>query len=209
MALVEACADQDDMAVDLHARLPFRLLEIGRFDVAKVGDMLEIEAHSLAHEHVERHLIDGGAAPLGVDERVDVRSHVIDHAEVRRASAERVVRGPIAPCDHFIMREVGENDGPREEPVPRHVVGKRYCQVHDLLWHPMHSSVAEYSAKPRSTLASADKGAIPVALVHSGVTSSILPHSRRLAESSATRRSQVLASYAAMARSAPGVGRSR
>jgi drug/metabolite transporter (DMT)-like permease len=48
------------------------------FTVAR-GGVLQVEADRLAHEHLERHLIDGRPAALGMDERVNVRSHVVDH----------------------------------------------------------------------------------------------------------------------------------
>jgi hypothetical protein len=66
MPLVQPAANQDYVAVNLYASLFFRILEILRVDVAEIGDVPHIQAHGLAHEHVERHLIDRRAAALGV-----------------------------------------------------------------------------------------------------------------------------------------------
>ena len=122
--LVQAGADQDDMTVDLHARLLLGRLEVLDVDVAEIGNVPQIEAHRLAHEHVERHLVDGGAAPLGMHEGIDVRAHVIDHADVGRAAAERIFRRAVAPGLHLVMGEVRQDHRPREELVARHVVGQ-------------------------------------------------------------------------------------
>ena len=80
MAFVQPGTNKDDVAVDLHASLFFGVLKILRVDVAQIRDVSQIQADGLAHEHVERHLIDGRAAALGVTKRVDVGTDMVHHA---------------------------------------------------------------------------------------------------------------------------------
>ena len=56
--------------------LPFGSFKIGDVDQAEVGDVSEVERDRLAHEQLERHLVDGLAVRVGVKEGVQVGADI-------------------------------------------------------------------------------------------------------------------------------------
>ena len=68
----------------------------------------QVEADRLAHEHVERHLIDGRAAALGVQNASTWVPTWSIMPRICRASAERVLGRAVAPGLHLVMRESAE-----------------------------------------------------------------------------------------------------
>ena len=130
--------DQHDMTVELHSGFLLGRLELLRVDVAEIGNVPQVEARGLADEHVERHLVDAGAAALDVTERVDVGSDVIHHRDEGRAAAERILGRAVAPGLHLVVGEMRKDDRPRKELVRRHVVGERHRQVDDRPSHDVY-----------------------------------------------------------------------
>ena len=55
---------------------------IGHVYIAKVGNVSEVKAHGLAHEHLEWHFVDGLAARLHMVESIHMRADVIEHAHI-------------------------------------------------------------------------------------------------------------------------------
>src|SRR5262245_15268081 len=126
------------MAVDLYAGLLLVGLEVLGVDVAEIGNVSKVEADGLSDEHVERHLVDAGSAPLDVTERVNVCPDVIHHRDEGCAAAKRILRRAVAPSLHLIMGEVREDDRTRKELVRRHIVGERHREVDDSASHDVH-----------------------------------------------------------------------
>src|SRR6202034_3479083 len=135
VSLVQAGAQEDDMAIYFHASLFLRLLKFLGIDVAQIGNVLKIKADRLSHEHIKRHLVDRVAAALGVYEGVHVSARVIDHAEEGRAASQWIVRRSGTPRLHLVVGDVGHDDGARKELVSRHVVGERDRQIDDTSRH--------------------------------------------------------------------------
>src|SRR5690606_35983808 len=74
VTLVEAGAQQHDVPSDLDARLVLgRLHMLGR-DIFEVADMLQVEADRLAHEEIQRHLVDALALRVDMEESIDMRA---------------------------------------------------------------------------------------------------------------------------------------
>ena len=61
-------------------------------DVAEIGNMLEVEAHRLAHEHFERHFIDRLSLRVHMSECIHVRAHVIEHRDEIGLEGHRIAR---------------------------------------------------------------------------------------------------------------------
>ena len=61
-------------------------------NLAEIGNMPQIEAHGLAHEQIQRHLVDGIAVGTDVPESVDMRADVIDHTDEVRLKRHGVAR---------------------------------------------------------------------------------------------------------------------
>lgn len=114
------------MAVDLHSWRFLSIFQINEINVAEIGNMAQVEAHRLVHEHIEGHFVDSCAAALCMNKCVDTRPHMIYYPEISRASAERILWCAIAPGNHFVMGKVRENKGSRKEAVPLHIVGQGF-----------------------------------------------------------------------------------
>ena len=66
---------------------------IGR-NLAGIGNMPQIEAHGLAHEQIERHLVHRLAVGADMPKRVDMRADAVDHDDEVRL---KVIASPGTP----------------------------------------------------------------------------------------------------------------
>src|SRR5262245_57600629 len=119
---VEAGAHEHDVPVDLDAGLLLGALHLVDVDRPEIGAVAQVEAHRLAAEPVERQLVDGVAALLDVERRVDMRADVLEHREVVDRVRHRVARLAEPRRLRHLVRDVGQDDGRREERVGRHLV---------------------------------------------------------------------------------------
>src|SRR5262249_32940092 len=122
VALVEAGAKQDDVAVDRDSRFLLGLLQVGDVDVPEVRNVPQIETDGLPREQVERHLVDRGALLADVERGVDIGADVLEHRDVVDRVRHRVARLAEPGLLRHLVGHVREDDWRGEERVRGHLV---------------------------------------------------------------------------------------
>ena len=122
VAAVQSGIQQNDMAVDAHARLPFGRFHVPQVDVAEIWNMGEVEADRPTHEEIEGHFVDGLPAGLHMIEGVDVSSDVIEHSDRFNGRCEGIAGRSLIVGEAALMRHPFEIDRTRHVLVRRHVV---------------------------------------------------------------------------------------
>ena len=100
-------------------------------DIAEIGNVREVEADRLAHEQLERHLVDRLAAGLHVVVSIDVRADVVQHAHILDGRGEGIAGHPLIVGLAALVRHPLEIDWARHVLVRRHVVLDGDGQIDD------------------------------------------------------------------------------
>jgi hypothetical protein len=101
---------QYDVAIHFYARLLFRGFHVLRRNVAQVGNVAQIEAEGFAHEHIERHLIDGRTVRIYVAKSVHMRAHMLEHCDKIGLESHRVARdAEIERLGVFVAHVCGDD----------------------------------------------------------------------------------------------------
>ncbi len=113
---------------------------VGDLDVAEVGDVAQVEAHRLAHEQVERHLVDRRAVRLHMAEGVHMGADMVEHGDEIGLEGHGVAGHAEIERLRLLVAQMRGDDRALEELVRRHVVFDGDAEIDDALAHAMYLS---------------------------------------------------------------------
>ena len=93
--------------------------------------MSKIETDRFAHEKVKRHFIDRQALRTHMSERIDMRAHVIEHADEIRLKGHGVAGHAKILRLSALVAHVHGVDRALKQLVRRHVVFDEYGEIDD------------------------------------------------------------------------------
>jgi hypothetical protein len=131
VAGVKTCIQKNNMTIDFFSCCFLSLFHVLNIDVGKVGDVGKVKANRLPHEKIDRHFIDRLPIGIGVEEGIDVRPDVIEHAEIFDCRRKRILRRSKTEFLAPVVCEVGNIDRPWHGLVCRHEVFDRDGKIND------------------------------------------------------------------------------
>jgi hypothetical protein len=160
VAFMEARVEKNDVPVDGDLGLSFRCFKVGDIDLAKVGNVGQVQADGIAHEHVQRHFIDRLALLTHVEKGVDMGADMINHADESGRAAQLIARDSKIPLPKLFVSEMRYNERSWEKFVSQHIICQRDRQVDD----PPLISISLLYDLPRPTSAfRSHHGRVPAA----------------------------------------------